>query len=179
MGFRLPEESFALTRGRSVLFFVPDFFAVVSLEPLKFGRRLFFLILSLLVLAPFKALAKRLAKRPLVYLTWMRDPTTTMMVNWLDADSHSPDYVLYRRLAAPRGSRWTLARGSRGGGASPAFLACTLKSRGPSRGQERTCRLTRGGSAKSLSQGRRGGDWYTWGPVLTFQAGHHKKGNVE
>ena len=70
-------------------------------------------MLSVLVLAPFKALAKRLAKRPLVYLTWMRDPTTTMMVNWLDADSHSPDYVLYRRLAAPRGSRWTLARGSR------------------------------------------------------------------
>ena len=102
-----------MTRGRSVLFFGTDFFAVVSLEPLKFGRRLFFLMLSVLVFAPFKALAKRLAKRPLVYLTWMRDPTTTMMVNWLDSDSHSPDYVLYRRLAAPRGSRWTLARGSR------------------------------------------------------------------
>ena len=61
-------------------------------------------MLSVLILAPLKALAKRLAKRPLVYLTWMRDPTTTMMVNWLDADSHSPDYVLYRRYRSPRQS---------------------------------------------------------------------------
>ena len=59
-----------MTHGRSVLFFGPDFFAVVSLEPLKFGRRLFFLMLSVLVLAPFKALANRLANgaQPLPHL---------------------------------------------------------------------------------------------------------------
>ena len=87
---------------------VSDF---VSFEPLKTGRRFFLLVLSALVVAPYRALAKRLAKGPLVYLTWRVDPTTTVVVNWMDGDARSNDYVTYRRLAAPTGSRWTLARG--------------------------------------------------------------------
>ena len=63
------------------------------------------------MVAPYRALAKRLAKGPLVYLTWRVDPTTTVVVNWMDGDARSNDYVTYRRLAAPTGSRWTLARG--------------------------------------------------------------------
>jgi hypothetical protein len=83
----------------------------VSFEPLKTGRRFFLLVLSALVVAPYRALAKRLAKGPLVYLTWRVDPTTTVVVNWMDGDARSNDYVLYRHMAAPTGSRWMLARG--------------------------------------------------------------------
>ncbi len=61
--------------------------------------------------APYRALAKRLAKGPLVYLTLRYDPTSTFVVNWMDGDTRGADYVLYRRSAAPLGSRWTLARG--------------------------------------------------------------------
>ena len=83
----------------------------MSFELLKTGRRFFLLVLSTLVAAPYRALAKRLAKGPLVYLTWRSDPTSTLVVNWMDGDGGSNDYVLYRRLAAKPGSRWTLARG--------------------------------------------------------------------
>ena len=83
----------------------------MSFEPLKTGRRFFLLVLSVLVAAPYRALAKRLAKGPLVYLTWRYDPTSTLVVNWMDGDARGADYVLYRRSAAPLGSRWTLARG--------------------------------------------------------------------
>ena len=83
----------------------------MSFEPLKTGRRFFLLVRSVLVAAPYRALAKRLAKGPLVYLTWRYDPTSTLVVNWMDGDARGADYVLYRRSAAPLGSRWTLARG--------------------------------------------------------------------
>ncbi len=83
----------------------------MSFEPLKTGRRFFLLAFSALVVAPYRALAKRLAKGPLVYLTWRSDPTSTLVVNWMDGDARSNDYVMYRRLAAPLGSRWTIARG--------------------------------------------------------------------
>ena len=83
----------------------------MSFEPLQTGRRFFLLVLSALVVAPCRALAERLAKGPLVYLTWRFDPTTTVVVNWMDGDSRSNDYVTYRRLAAPVGSRSTIARG--------------------------------------------------------------------
>ncbi|SVC86942.1 uncharacterized protein METZ01_LOCUS339796, partial [marine metagenome] len=85
--------------------------AFVSFEPLKTGRRFFLLAFSALVVAPYRALAKRLVKGPLVYLTWRSDPTSTLVVNWMDGDARSNDYVMYRRLAAPLGSRWTIARG--------------------------------------------------------------------
>ena len=80
-------------------------------EPLKTGRRFFLLVLSALVTVPYRAMAKRLSKGPLVYLTWRIDPTTTLVVNWMDGDTRSADYVMYRRFAAQPGSRWTLARG--------------------------------------------------------------------
>ena len=83
----------------------------MSFEPLKTGRRFFLLVLSVLVAAPYRALTKCLAKGPLVYLTWRYDPTSTLVVNWMDGDARGADYVLYRRSAAPLGSRWTLARG--------------------------------------------------------------------
>ena len=83
----------------------------MSFELLKTGRRFFLLVLSTLVAAPYRALAKRLSKGPLVYLTWRSDPTSTLVVNWMDGDAGSNDYVSYRRLAAMPGSRWTLARG--------------------------------------------------------------------
>ena len=69
------------------------------------------LALSALVVAPYRAIAKRLTKGPLVYLTWRVDPTTTVVVNWMDSDARSNDYVLYRHMTAPTGSRWMLARG--------------------------------------------------------------------
>ena len=83
----------------------------MSFELLKTGRRFFLLVLSTLVAAPYRALAKRLAKGPLVYLTWRSDPTSTLVVNWMDGDARSNDYVLYRRLAASPESGWLLARG--------------------------------------------------------------------
>ena len=64
-----------------------------------------------MVAAPYRALAKRLVKGPLVYLTWRSDPTSTLVVNWMDGDARSNDYVMYRRLAAPPESGWLLARG--------------------------------------------------------------------
>ncbi len=67
-------------------------------------------MLFALVVAPYRALAKRLAKAPLVYLTWRVDPTTIVVVNWMEGDARSNDYVTYRRLAAPTGSSWTLSR---------------------------------------------------------------------
>ena len=83
----------------------------MSFQPLKTGRRFFLLVLSVLVAAPYRALAKRLVKGPLVYLTWRSDPTSTLVVNWMDGDARSNDYVMYRRLAAPPESGWLLARG--------------------------------------------------------------------
>ncbi len=56
-------------------------------------------------------MAKRLTKGPLVYLTWRSDPTSTLVVNWMDGDARSNDYVMYRRFAAQPGGRWALARG--------------------------------------------------------------------
>ena len=110
VGFSRKNEIRALTRERSRLVF-GAVSAFVSFEPLQTGRRFFLLVLSALVVAPYRALAKRLAKGPLVYLTWRYDPTTTIVVNWMDGDARSNDYVMYRRLAAPAGSRWSLARG--------------------------------------------------------------------
>ena len=83
----------------------------MSVNPLKSGRRIFLLTVSVLLVAPYRALCRFLIRRPLVYLTWRQDPTSTMVVNWMDNDSRSPDYVMYRRSALPRGSRWVLARG--------------------------------------------------------------------
>ena len=83
----------------------------MKFEPLQTGRRFFLLVLSALVVTPYRALAKRLAKGPLVYLTWRVDPTTTIVVNWMDGDARSNDFVMYRRSDAPAVSRWSLARG--------------------------------------------------------------------
>ena len=68
-------------------------------------------MLSALVVTPYRALAKRLTKGPLVYLTWRSDPTATVVVNWMDGDARSNDYVMYRPFVAPTGARWTMARG--------------------------------------------------------------------
>ena len=69
------------------------------------------MMLSALVVTPYRALAKRLTKGPLVYLTWRSDPTATVVVNWMDGDARSNDYVMYRSFVAPTGARWTMARG--------------------------------------------------------------------
>ena len=83
----------------------------MSIKSFKFGRRLLLVIASFLLMAPYRALSRFLIRRPLVYLTWRQDPTSTMVVNWMDNDSRGPDHVMYRRSALPRGSRWILARG--------------------------------------------------------------------
>ena len=83
----------------------------MSIKSFKFGRRLLLVIASFLLMAPYRALSRFLIRRPLVYLTWRQDPTSTMVVNWMDNDSRGPDHVMYRRSALPRGSSWILARG--------------------------------------------------------------------
>ena len=83
----------------------------MSTEPFKTGRRLFLQALFFLVIAPYRALAKRLTKGPMVYLTWRTDPTSTMVVSWMDGDARSNDYVMYRRSTASAGSEWAMARG--------------------------------------------------------------------
>ena len=68
-------------------------------------------MLSALVVTPYRALAQRLTKGPLVYLTWRSDPPATVVVNWMDGGARSNDYVMYRPFVAPIGAGWTMARG--------------------------------------------------------------------
>ena len=60
VGFSRKNEISALTRERSRLVF-GVVSAFVRFEPLQTGRRFFLLVLSALVVAPYRALAKRLA----------------------------------------------------------------------------------------------------------------------
>jgi len=83
----------------------------MSVKSFKFGRRLLLLIASFFLLAPYRALSRYLVRMPLVYLTWRQDPTSTIVVNWMDNDSNSPDYVMYRQSALPLSSTWKLAKG--------------------------------------------------------------------
>ncbi len=66
--FSRKNEISALTRERSRLVF-GVVSAFVRFEPLQTGRRFFLLVLSALVVAPYRALAKRLAKRHGQYKT--------------------------------------------------------------------------------------------------------------
>ena len=70
----------------------------MSVNPLKSGRRIFLLTVSVLLVAPYRALCRFLIRRPLVYLTWRQDPTSTMVVNWMDNDSRSPKKVVFTSL---------------------------------------------------------------------------------
>ena len=83
----------------------------MSVKSFKFGRRLLLLIASFFLLAPYRVLSRYLVRMPLVYLTWRQDPTSTIVVNWMDNDSNSPDYVMYRQSALPLSRTWKLAKG--------------------------------------------------------------------
>lgn len=70
-----------------------------------------FLVLSLLIF--WGTLSSACAQSDLlgIYLTWQKDPTTTMTVNWVNLYEHTPENVWYRVAGS---EEWQSKEGTRG-----------------------------------------------------------------
>jgi phosphodiesterase/alkaline phosphatase D-like protein len=70
---------------------------------------LLYIIALLVVLWPGRAAAQNYADSTIVYLEWVSDPTRTMVINWIEADTTGIAVVYYR--VRNSGLPWTMSAG--------------------------------------------------------------------